>query len=278
MKKLLIVEDDATTRQFLRGTLKAAGFSVAVANNGRAAIDRLKKEIYDLVLTDIWMPRVNGFELLAWLRRRANGPRVVVLTSDDTPETLLAAVREQAYHYIRKPVDPKELLQIVEGAVNSGAAAPPIEVVSATPNWVELIVPCELEAASRITSFLAHLKADLPPEVREQVGQAFRELLNNAIEWGGRLDPNQKVRISYLRARRMLLYRIADPGGGFRFEDLEHSALVNPPDEPTKHLEVREQKGLRPGGFGLLLVRAMVDELLYNEAQNEVVFIKYLDS
>jgi len=278
MKKILVVEDDVTTRQFLRGTLKGAGYSITVAANGRAAIDRLKKDRYDLVLTDIWMPRVNGFELMAWMRRRADGPRVVVLTSDDTPETLLAAIREQAYHYIRKPVDPRELLSLVESAVNASGSAPPIEVVSAIPNWVELIVPCDLEVASRITGFLTHLKADLPPEVREQVGQAFRELLNNAIEWGGRLDSNQKVRISCLRARRMLLYRIADPGHGFRFEELEHSALVNPPDEPTKHLEVREQKGLRPGGFGLLLVKAMVDELLYNEAQNEVVFIKYLDS
>jgi CheY-like chemotaxis protein/anti-sigma regulatory factor (Ser/Thr protein kinase) len=277
MKKVLIVEDDVTTRQFLRGTLQGAGYNAVAAANGRVAIERLKKDDFDLVLTDIWMPRVNGFELMTWLRRRGDGTRVIVLTSDDTPETLLAAVREQAYHYIRKPVDPKELLQLVENAVNA-AGSPPIEVISAKPNWVELIVPCDLEVASRINSFLMQLKTDLPQEVREQVGQAFRELLNNAIEWGGRLDPNQKVRISYLRARRMLLYRIADPGRGFRFENLDHAALVNPPEEPTRHLEVREEKGLRPGGFGLLLVQAMVDELLYNEAQNEVVFIKYLDS
>lgn len=277
MKKILIVEDDVTTRQFLRGTLRGAGYSAAAAANGRVAIERLKKDDFDLVLTDIWMPRVNGFELMTWLRQRGDGTRVIVLTSDDTPETLLSAVREQAYHYIRKPVDTRELLQLVENAVNA-SGSPPIEVVSAKPNWVELIVPCDLDVATRITGFLTQLKTDLPPEVREQVGQAFRELLNNAIEWGGRLDPNQKVRISYLRARRMLLYRIADPGRGFRFEDIDHAALVNPPDEPTKHLEVREEKGLRPGGFGLLLVRAMVDELLYNEAQNEVVFIKYLDS
>jgi anti-sigma regulatory factor (Ser/Thr protein kinase) len=75
----------------------------------------------------------------------------------------------------------------------------------------------------------------------------------------------------------MLLYRIADPGQGFRFEGLAHSALANPPDRPTEHMAVREEKGLRPGGFGLLMTRQMVDELLYNEAQNEVVFVKYLD-
>ena len=50
-----------------------------------------------------------------------------------------------------------------------------------------------------------------------------------------------------------------------------------PAESPMEHAEVREQKGLRPGGFGLVLTRAMVDELLYNEDQNEVVFVKDLD-
>jgi CheY-like chemotaxis protein/anti-sigma regulatory factor (Ser/Thr protein kinase) len=258
--------------------LKAAGYQVATAANGRVALDLLRKSRFELLITDIWMPRMDGFELMARLRERGKGPKVVVLTSDDTPETLLTAVREQAYNYLRKPVERKELLRVVESALEAGGEAPPIEILSAKPNWVELLVPCDLNAAERITGILLHLKADLPDEVREQVGHAFRELLHNAIEWGGKLDPNQKVRISYLRARRMLLYRIADPGGGFRFEGLNHAALVNPPDEPTQHLEVRAEKGMRPGGFGLVMVKAMVDELLYNEAQNEVVFIKYLDT
>jgi len=75
----------------------------------------------------------------------------------------------------------------------------------------------------------------------------------------------------------MLLYRIADPGQGFSFEGLTHSAVNNPPENPVEHMSVRAEKGIRPGGFGLVLARAMVDELLYNEKQNEVVFVKYLD-
>ena len=89
--------------------------------------------------------------------------------------------------------------------------------------------------------------------------------------------PNSPVRIAYLRARRMLLYRIADPGQGFSFRDLTHAAVNNPPTDPMEHASVREEKGLRPGGFGLLMTRQMVDELLYNETHNEVVFVKYLD-
>ena len=122
-----------------------------------------------------------------------------------------------------------------------------------------------------------HLEANLPEAVRESVAQAFRELLSNAIEWGGKLDPNRKVRISCVRAKRMLLYRIADPGEGFDIEGLRHAAISNPADDPIRHLVVREQQGLRPGGFGLAMTRSLVDELIFNEARNEVICVKYLD-
>ena len=113
--------------------------------------------------------------------------------------------------------------------------------------------------------------------MRDSIAYAFRELLLNAIEWGGRLDPNRKVRIACLRSRRMLMYRIADPGPGFNIDDLPHAAIGQPPTIRSRTCSVREEKGIRPGGFGLLTVRATVDELLYNEKRNEVVFVKYLD-
>ena len=277
MKKILVVDDDRVTRHLLRKVLKAAGFTIATATNGVEALKQLRKSSFDLVLLDIWMPQMNGLEVLAQLRAEPAQPRVVVMTTDTTPETLLRAVREQAYQYISKPLEPKTLVEMVNGALAAPPASAPIEVISARPDWVELLVPCDLDAADRIESFLERLKADLDEDVRRSVGEAFRELLLNAIEWGGQLDPSRKVRIAYLRARRMLLYRIADPGPGFRLEDLPHAALSNPNDQPFGHLAVREQKGIRPGGFGILMARAMVDELLYNEAHNEVVLVKYLN-
>ena len=148
-------------------------------------------------------------------------------------------------------------------------------MISARPEWVELVVPCTREAAGRIEAVMAQLDADLAPDVRESIGYAFRELLLNAVEWGGKLDPTRTVRISCLRAKRMLMYRIADPGPGFNIEELPHAAIGQSPDDPIAHMHVREAKGIRPGGFGLLMVRASVDELLYNEKRNEVVFVKY---
>ncbi len=277
MSRLLVVDDDEHLRTVLATLLETAGYEVTTASDGADALQRLDREAFDLMLLDVWMPRMTGLEVLSQLKSRPSPPKVILLTADDTPDTVLHALRDQAYHYLSKPFDPDELLATVSGALGAGPAATPIEVLSAKPYWVELLVPCQLEMADRIQGFLMTLEAELPEEVRESVGVAFRELLLNAIEWGGRLDPNRKVRIAYLRTKRLLLYRIADPGSGFRFDSLEHSALANPAGNPVQHLKVREEKGLRAGGFGILMTRAMVDELLYNEAQNEVVFIKYLD-
>lgn len=277
MSRILVVDDDKTTRHVLSSVLTNAGFTTAVAKDGVEALKALGSETYDLLLLDVWMPRMNGLELLASLRSRRRKPRVVVMTSDDTPETLLRAVREQAFTYVQKPVESKALLSTVSEALET-PDVPPIEVISARPEWLELTVPCTREAVERIQPVIERLDAKLAPEVREATAYAFRELLLNAIEWGGRLDPKRQVRIACLRSRRMLMYRIADPGPGFDIEDLPHAAIGQSPDEPIAHMEVREQKGLRPGGFGLLSVRAKVDELIYNEKRNEVLFVKYLES
>jgi PAS domain S-box-containing protein len=170
----------------------------------------------------------------------------------------------------------RNLLNVVRDALQSSDVPVAIEVISAHPTWVELLVPCVREAADQIQPVIARLGADLPTAVVESVGDAFRELLLNAIEWGGRLDPNRKVRIACVRTNRVLIYRIADPGPGFKLSDLAHAAIAHP-DDPLEHMKIREAKGLRAGGFGLLMVRAKVDELVYNEQQNEVIFMKYLD-
>jgi len=276
MKKILVADDDRATRHMLKGVLGEAGYDVSVAVDGNAALKKVRAGVFDLLLTDVWMPGMNGLELLARLREEPNRPRTIVMTSDDTSEVMLRAIREQAYHYFRKPVDPGAVVELVKDALSAKPSSSPIEVISAVPHWIELLVPCELEAVARITGFMSQIKSELSEEDREHVGFAFRELLTNAIEWGGKLDPNQKVRISYLKTKRMVQYRIADPGMGFRIEDLSHAAVSNPEDDPMLHSEVRKQKGLRPGGYGLFMVRDLVDELLYNEVHNEVVLVKYL--
>jgi DNA-binding response OmpR family regulator len=278
VRRILLVDDDRALRHVLGTLLKEAGHFVESAGDGPEAVALLGNDTFDIVLLDLGLPSMSGLEVLARARALPTPPLVVVMTADDTSETLLEAVRRQAYRYLRKPFAPNAIVAVVDEAIaKASAAALSIEVVSAKPEWLEIVAPCSLEMADRIQSFIMQLETDLPEPVRESVAQAFRELLTNAIEWGGKLDPNRKVRISYVRAKRMLLYRIADPGEGFDIDRLRHAAISNPDDDPIRHLAVREEYGLRPGGFGLAMTRSLVDELIYNEARNEVICVKYLD-
>ena len=196
------------------------------------------------------------------------------MTAEGTSETVLQAIRYRAHDFISKPFTADELLEVVMRAFK--AAREDIEIISCTPEWVEVLASCTRESAARIEAFISHLSVDFDPELRVQVGQVFRELLLNAVEWGGGLNPNHRVRVAYVRGKRSIQYRIADPGPGFSFRDLSHSALSSDPSDPLRYSRLRLERGMRPGGLGILLARAMADELIYNESQNEVMFIKYL--
>jgi hypothetical protein len=74
---------------------------------------------------------------------------------------------------------------------------------------------------------------------------------------------------------RVIVFYVHDPGEGFRWEAIPHAAVSNPPDAPAKHIELREQQGMRPGGFGILVARGTVDELIYSEVGTEVLLIKH---
>lgn len=119
---------------------------------------------------------------------------------------------------------------------------------------------------------------DLAELERTDVATAFREMLLNAIEHGGRFDPNQYFEISYLRTRRMVMCRVKDTGEGFSLKEIRHAATANPPDDPMRHMDHRETHGLRFGGFGALMTQHLVDDIICSEKGNEVLLIKYLDN
>jgi anti-sigma regulatory factor (Ser/Thr protein kinase) len=133
-----------------------------------------------------------------------------------------------------------------------------------------------MQSATRVENVVEQLNKSLPFEFREPMRAAFHELLMNAVEWGGHLNREAVAQIDYLRTPKLVMCRIADPGKGFDPERLEHTEITIDPREPIAHSDVREKKGLRPGGYGIRLAKSLVDDLVYNQAQNEVAIFKYL--
>ncbi|HLY16584.1 MAG TPA: response regulator [Bryobacteraceae bacterium] len=275
-RSLLLVDDDPAVHELLTAVLHPPDWEIESAYDGLEGLARVEKRPYDLVLTDVRMPGMDGLEMLRRIRQIRPEAKVMVMTAESTPTSIVRAIREQAFCYFSKPFSPISVADMIAQAVDTRHWQDDIEVLSAAPSWIGLRLRCKMETADRLIQFVREMEMDIPLHERENIAAAFRELLMNAIEHGGKSDPDKRVQVTYVRTTRAIVYLIQDPGKGFSFDAIEHAAISNPPDAPARHLEIRAEKGVRPGGFGILLTRNLVDELIYNDKGNEVLFIKYL--
>lgn len=275
MSKILVVDDDPALHQLIEGALIDDGHELLHATEAHLGLQMIAGEEIDLALIDYVMPEMDGLEFLERLRRDHPNLKAIMMTGYGTPNAVLGALTRKVCDFLVKPFSIADLRAAVTAALAEGALLN-IEVISAQPHWVQLRVPCDLAAVPLLQKLLTQLKADLPEDTREAMAYAFREMLNNAIEHGGKLDPSKFVEVLCVRLKRAIIYWIKDPGEGFDPEQLEHAAVSNPAGEPFRHVSVRDEKGLRAGGFGILLTDQLVDELVYNERRNELMFVKYL--
>jgi anti-sigma regulatory factor (Ser/Thr protein kinase) len=170
-----------------------------------------------------------------------------------------------------------ETVMSVVSARDAFRKTPEIQVKSSAPGWICLHIAPQLPLKERVVAFFrSHMLSDVSSELCEQITLAMDELLGNALEHGCKVDPTLDVELSYIRTSRSILLYLRDAGPGFSLESLNHAAVNNPPEDPLRHTSFRSQMGLRPGGFGIMLVKRIADELIYNETGNEVLFIKYL--
>jgi len=278
--RLLIVDDDPSIHELIQAMLVGTRWEADSASNGEEALTqtegRRQTNSYDVVLADILMPGMDGLTLLGQLRSRYPDIPVVIMTVKNTPEHVLGSLRREAAAYIAKPFSRDALLTTLDTALSNAVAGGDIKILSDKPNWISLQIRCRLATADRLTQFVRELPSDLDPDLREQIATAFRELLMNAVEHGGHLDPEKTVDLSYIRTARSIVYYIRDPGAGFSMETLAHAAIANTAEQPFRHVELRNEMGIRPGGFGLLMTKSFADELIYSAKGNEVILIKYL--
>ena len=274
-RRLLLVDADPDVHHLLTGLLKRENRSIQDVYDGREALDRVRSVAYDLVVAGHGSNGIDGLKLLRRMQEIRPETKVI-LTGEQNPARVIGAIREHAYSYFHKPLAEGLLADMVQQALESSSWRDDIKMISARPDWITLDVRCKLEAAERMTHFLREIEAGFPAQACEDIAAAFRELLLNAVEHGGGSDPGKHVRISLVRTARSLIVRIQDPGKGFSMDLLPNAAISNPDDAPIQHVEVRTKQGQRPGGFGILMTRNLVDELVYNQRGNEVLFVKYL--
>jgi anti-sigma regulatory factor (Ser/Thr protein kinase) len=251
-------------------------WNVERAASNRAALEVVETRAFDLIVTGEDTSGKADVELLREIRRVWPHTRLIILTNESTPADVIDSIRERAFSYFTRPFSPSAFAEILRLATEEQCWDDGIEVISATPEWIQIAARCEKKTADRLIQFFREI-IDLPESERDAVAYAFSEMLHNAIEHGGNFDPNQYVEISYVRAKHAVMCRIKDPGKGFSLEEIKHAAIANPPHDPLRHQAYRDAQGLRPGGFGMLITLSLVDEMIYGEQRNDVLLIKYLD-
>ena len=115
--RILLVDDQKDIIKDIGGFLEERGYQVALAFDGKAAMQSLEEGRYDLVVTDIRMPDVDGMTLLRWMKEKSPGTEVILITGYGSLDSAIEALRLGAYDYIRKPFDLAELFQAISNCL-----------------------------------------------------------------------------------------------------------------------------------------------------------------
>src|SRR5512139_2531107 len=122
MTTVLVVDDEPEIRTSLHGILAEEGLRVLEAADGRQALDLIQRERPDLVILDVWMPEMDGLELLQQLQDDSTPPAVVMISGHGNIETAVKATKLGAFDFIEKPFSLDGLLRVVNRALDHRAA------------------------------------------------------------------------------------------------------------------------------------------------------------
>lgn len=277
MALILLIETLEESMAWLREAPELGECTFVTCHGGVEALREVARRPIDLLVTSPETPAREDLALVEAVRRVRPGVRTIILAPARTAADVIAALRARVFAFFGEPIDHDEVISMARKAVEVDDAYEGIEVESARPDWITLRVDCRRLTADRLVQFIGELRTDVEETERGPLLIAFREMLLNAMEHGAAFDPGKAIEVSAVRTDRAVVFYVRDPGDGFQPENLTHAAFANPPGDPLRHMAEREAKGMRPGGFGILIARQIVDEVIYSERGNEVLLIKHTD-
>lgn len=271
MSTALIVEDHQDQAEMVAHLLKLRDYESILAGTGEQGLRLAREHVPDIVLLDLMLPDINGFDVCRQLRsdRSTMLTPIVMLTALGDSDNRMQGFRVGANAYVTKPYGIEDLFHAISAA-RAWRAGMDEEKMQGE---IHVELNSEVAFLQELNDFLMNLCKSTPfsSEQMFQLRQAVLEMGQNAIEWGNRHRVEQLVHIRYRLFDDRVEIVVRDQGSGFNPGQIPHAAAE---DDPVSHLDVREELGLRTGGYGLMISRGMVDELRYNDLGNEVTMIK----
>lgn len=276
-RRVLVVEDMQALREHFAEAIAEMGPEVIVeaVEDGQAALERLDAAgaPFDLIVTDITMPRLDGEDLLKELRQRRYPAAVIILTAHGQDDLIVRCLRAGACDYLVKPVTIEDLQVAVTTALqHMPRLDADLDIDYDKHGWFEVSGSSDYSVLYRYRRFLGLLDCfKLSEPAASEVRLALEELGRNAIEWGNKGDSGKRVRFSCRILPFKIIIQIADEGRGF-----DPHSLPDPSNDPFGHIESRRESGKRLGGYGIHLIKNLMDKISWNARGNVVVAIKYL--
>jgi len=115
--KILIIDDEAGIRSSLKGILEDENYLVKTANSGEQGLDMLKRENFDLILLDIWLPEMNGIDVLEKIKTVEEHSQVIMITGHSSVEAAVKATKLGAYDFLEKPLSLEKIVLTVKNAL-----------------------------------------------------------------------------------------------------------------------------------------------------------------
>jgi DNA-binding response OmpR family regulator len=273
-RTVLIVDDERDTNDILASLVRARNFVPIQLYSGAQVEAAVEENRPELVLLDLMLPDIDGFMICDRLKRNreTNLIPIVMVTALQDAHHRAAGVRVGANDYLRKPFTPDELYDVMDKALEWHEE----HLKKGTHGEITFDIRSELTYLQQANDMLADLFAHTPLTDRQikDLKQAVMEMGGNAIEWGHRKNTDLVLRLTYRIDPTSITLIIQDQGPGFNPGNLPHAASD---EDPIGHIELRNELGLREGGFGIMLARGLVDDFRYNERGNEVTIVKRFD-
>jgi len=274
-RKALLIEPLPESNSELATLFDESVWLVNYAGNNETALNMARLQAYDLILTNAATTCAEDVEMLRRLRAVRPHTRVIILTKEWVPGDILKAIRNHAFSYFTLPIATSDLHDLIEHAVEEPVWDDGIETIQGTLQNVVLAVRCDLKTLDRLMQFMREVPF-LPPQESEDVAFAFREIVMNAMEHGGKFDPQKFVEIGYLKSKRMVMCRVKDPGDGFSLDEIRVAELTGPLVDYAEQTREGKDVELPACALGILIARKFVDDLIFSEKGNEAFLIKYL--
>jgi CheY-like chemotaxis protein/anti-sigma regulatory factor (Ser/Thr protein kinase) len=270
-RTVLIVDDERDTNDILASLVRARDFEPIQLYSGAQVWPAVSERKPDVVLLDLMLPDIDGFAVCDHLKRNrdTNLIPIVMVTALQDAHHRATGVRVGANGYLEKPFTAEQLYAAMDKAMSWHDE----HLRRGTHGEINFDIRSELTYLQQANDMLSDLFAHTPLTDRQikDLKQSVMEMGGNAIEWGHRKNPDLVLRITYRIDHQSITLIIQDQGPGFNPGNLPHAASD---EDPIGHIELRNELGLREGGFGIMLARGLVDEFKYNERGNEVTLVK----